>query len=81
MKDVHGKVVTCLIYIHNNVREEFNATQQTFRDGYMAPRIQQHPDKCLSLSSSPATCCIFVVERLVDDAHHRLTRAPKINPD
>lgn len=30
---------------------------------------------------SPSTWRIFMVEGLVDDAHHRLTRAPQVNPD
>lgn len=31
--------------------------------------------------NSPSTCWIFMVEGLVDDAHHRLTCAPQINPN
>ena len=35
----------------------------------------------MTVSVSPSTCWIFVVERLVDDAHHRLAGAAQVNPN
>lgn len=34
-----------------------------------------------SRPDSPSACWIFVVERLVDDAHHRLACAPQVHPN
>lgn len=34
-----------------------------------------------SRPDSPSACWIFVVERLVDDAHHGLACAPQVHPD